>query len=591
MLFIRIQINKDELSPRTGYNIYYKNGINVEYLPGNQDTFFYEFDNFFVMGESSVEMTRKSVYETSEKIRSAKSITPPVNKNLHSLFIIDTTNQEVTTFNNISNNNSYYYYQCENLLICSSNIKKLLELDLDFEFNEEVLPEFFVYRYIIAPRTFFKNIYRLYGGQVRRSKMTNGKEISSIFWQPPKSDESLINNKLMLLDKFDNIFSSYMDENLNQYKKPGLLFSGGLDSSVIASIALNSKKDYNSISTSFSFLNPDDMEDSYAYSAAEYFNLEHKTFNSTTEQFLTGIVKSIYFAEEPIHHIQSALLYLLFENCSKTRNDILLCGEAADSLVGNELHQLVFRNKNLLKIFQNTGLGNIYKFLFKILSSNDYRLNFLNHYFGDNHNNKNHILWTISQFCEPVDVMNMISCNFDSIIESRKKVANLYESCSLLDRIALMAFHGSGSITMCIWKKMAESQGLHILYPFSNPKAMDYFFSIPWEIKAQEKKFINRALLRKFNVPEDLITRRKKSFGINPSFWALPNRLFQPFVDMAAELFDPSFLKTLQVTDYKKSMLLWNIINIYLWKKLFIEKVSPDDISEEIIYRHRMKKI
>ena len=92
-------------------------------------------------------------------------------------------------------------------------------------------------------------------------------------------------------------------------------------------------------------------------------------------------------------------------------------------------------------------------------------------------------------------------------------------------------------------------------------------------------------MLRESGIPEDLVTRPKLSFGFPCRYWALPGTLFQPIVDMAGKMFGKSVLRSLQTGDSDRAMLLWNLLNLYLWRELFIENSSPESLIVEILER------
>ena len=81
--------------------------------------------------------------------------------------------------------------------------------------------------------------------------------------------------------------------------------------------------------------------------------------------------------------------------------------------------------------------------------------------------------------------------------------------------------------------------------------------------------------------------RPKLSFGFPVGFWAPRGTLFQPLVDMAAEMFEPRFLRGLQGEDTSKAMVLWNLLNLFLWHKMFIDDARPEDLCAEILDRRR----
>jgi hypothetical protein len=110
--------------------------------------------------------------------------------------------------------------------------------------------------------------------------------------------------------------------------------------------------------------------------------------------------------------------------------------------------------------------------------------------------------------------------------------------------------------------------------------------ALPWNVQYRKGKHYLKALLRQHGVPESLINRPKLGFGFPVQYWALPDTLFQPLVDMAGEMFDARLLASLQVSDRSRANLLWNLLNVYLWKKISEQGADPDDLASELLRRH-----
>jgi hypothetical protein len=140
---------------------------------------------------------------------------------------------------------------------------------------------------------------------------------------------------------------------------------------------------------------------------------------------------------------------------------------------------------------------------------------------------------------------------------------------------------------MSIWGKLAEASGVYLACPYTSPSVLAAVMTVPWDVKLREKKHLVRAALRQLGIPETLVTRPKLSFGFPPQFWASKGALFQPIVDMAAQVHDARVLESLQREEGGASMVLWCILNQFLWMQLFETGRSVEDLSGEILDRRR----
>jgi len=165
-----------------------------------------------------------------------------------------------------------------------------------------------------------------------------------------------------------------------------------------------------------------------------------------------------------------------------------------------------------------------------------------------------------------------------------------YQQESLLKQVSIQSLLCEGFVTMCIWGKLAESQKMALHYPFTAMDLIDYIVAVPWEMKLREPKYFIRSLLRGQEIPESFITRPKMSFGFPYRYWALPQTLFQPVVDMAAASWDRNWLRSLQTTEPGHAMVLWNILSLFLWRQMFIEGNSPESLVGEILERYERQE-
>ena len=85
-----------------------------------------------------------------------------------------------------------FYINPEGELFCSSHISVLRKAGVILEENTDVLPEFFVYRYVMPPRTLYKNIFQVTAGSKIYVKLINGRCVlqpTEEYFNPPEPGE------------------------------------------------------------------------------------------------------------------------------------------------------------------------------------------------------------------------------------------------------------------------------------------------------------------------------------------------------------------------------------------------------------------
>ena len=509
-----------------------------------------------------------------------------LDNNILSLIIIDSNNRAVKVINSISSSRAYFFHFQNNSLRLSTSIKEIKASGIKLELNETSLPEFYLYRYVTPPKTLYSDICKLIGGESILFELKEGVSKKRNFFDFSTSETDKNESDYEIATNCFNILKNNIHQSSHLTDAPSLLLSGGLDSSLLGMIPSMNGKPVKSFSSSFSFINDTDIEDEYAQTAAKHLKLNHEVISGTKEEYLCSLVDAIYATEEPLHHLQSVMLYILFKK--REESSFLLCGEGADRLFGNNAHVTYNKNKSLISFLQHSGMRHLVKMANVFTGKRNYRLSYFSKYFGSSFISNDNFLWTMGQFTDLKDVKEITGCSASDIFESYRNLLQPYANESFLNKVSILSLLSEGSITITLWSKLAEANKIVLHYPFASKDLILYVYSISWQRKLKEQKFIIREMLRNGGFPEQFINRSKKSFGFPAKFWALPGGLFQSIIDMAQEMYDKTVLESFQSVEPGKPMMLWNMISLYLWKKLMIDGTAPDVLKNEILNRHKI---
>ena len=587
MLFLQVEnnINGPQAKPSEAKSKIYGD-LRASYIENGLYTFCHAFDQGILLGECESRFSDKIAVELLESIHNPQKVLMSSGRHIFDLAYINHKKSELIMSLSISSCRPVYYYSDRRRWIISTHIKKIEESGVQLSLEDNVLPEFNVYRHVVPPRTLYSGIKKLRGGETLQIDLNSNHVVRRTSWKlhDGRRAGDKANNRIK---RIEDILKDDLEELFKSHKKPEVLLSGGLDSTTLASISKELKNDVSSCSSSFSFLNKDDKEDDYALSAAKEVKIDHTAYPATAETYLSGLVHAIRAAEEPVHHLQSVLLYLIYQRLKSHESDLIICGEGADAIFGNDAHVRVFKYASLLKSARALGIQQLFgKIVGRSLEKNS-RYGFFAYDFGKNLETHRHYLWTLGQFADIDLVKSNFGTSLEKILAGRMTLMENYSGSSLLDMITIISMLSEAHISMNIWGKLAEANNMAIVYPYMNPAVVQLVMSLPWRFKLKESKYVIRALLRRGKISEEIIRRPKQSFGFPPAHWALPNKLLQPIVDMASEMYDSALLSSLQSGEIKRAMLLWNLVNIYLWHSLFIKKVSAHDLSGEILDRYR----
>ena len=362
--------------------------------------------------------------------------------------------------------------------------------------------------------------------------------------------------------------------------------SGGLDSSILFKLCQNSFQIDCSYSTGWPL--PDgqlNTEKDYATSAADSFGTRHSHFAVNVEDYLCGFLEAVAAAEEPVHHLQSVLLYLLFKDGLPQANDIVVSGEGADGVFGSVSNNTVFCNdRGLRRIILSSPISGLVEAAgwlsprAKHISEIIQKLNRKNLQLSDPH----HLLWSSGEYGSPEWVTSHFGVKRHDIISSRYAVLKVFEARSLYDLLSLTGVLAEANPTKDLWFKLAERQKKILYYPYHSSSVLDYMYSVPWEIKLGKPKNVLRQVAADLNIAEFIITRPKSALGVEPKHWAVAGGWFEPLIPLAAKCFPEKDIRELQSTNAEKAHTFWNILNYSIWKRLMINNEPLDSLVDEL---------
>lgn len=520
---------------------------------------------------------------------------PEVKNIILSEIIFSKKKNELAVFKNTQSGRPIYYHiNSKGEFYCSTHISMLRKAGVVIEENKDVLPEFFVYRYVTPPHTLYKDINQLSNGSKLYIEQINGQcMIESEDKYNPFSVQFDNYKECVSIEESIKEVGNNLSESLNLLNpvkdRLSVLLSGGLDSSILFAICKDNFHIRNSYSTSYPFeLANSDIEKKYALSAAEAFESDHYFYETDTNKYLHGFLNSISAAEEPINHLQSVMFHLMFKDGIPKNNNIVLSGIGADGVFGTKMHYDIFKwsnqkviysllSKYPLSLIVNAGIKTIRKGgsvinRMEVAKSNSKQLN-----------DPSNLIYSLANYGSEDWVCDYFKVRRNDIIDNRYEAIKQFSTNSIYDIISMLGIiSGGSSITQSIWSKIAEDKGKIIYYPFTNSELLNYAFSIKWETKLNKPKNILRGVARNLNIPNFIIERKKSGFGISPNKWANKGGVFDPLIPLASKCFDKDLILNIQSTEPKKAMTFWNILNYSIWKRLCIDNEPLDILHEEL---------
>lgn len=537
---------------------------------------------WIIAGESCLPLKKDDTRRLEEGIRNGVPLDELLGDHLLVLVVIDPSKRVVTIAHSIASWRPCYLSVKPGALTLSTSVRGLKEAGHEVVWDHACMPEYLMYRFVAPPRSILRGVRKLAGGQLLVIDLKEGRVREDRRWRWP--DGGGVDSHKGITD----VLRARVEEWMQCFPNAGIPLSGGLDSSLLVALARVAHPDVQTFSTNFSFANVDDGEAQYALSMARHLGVAHQVHDTTPERYLTGWVESIEAAEEPVHHLQSVLLHLLFQDRAAAGHGAIICGEGADSIVGNASHEFLYRYRSAIALLRSTRVSSAVASLADALGWHYRWSTLLTRRYDRQLSSVHHFLWILARRGDRSIVQRLLSCDDEALLGERLSLLEAYQDRPLLDLVTATALLSTVHATIAIWGKLAEASGIYLACPYTSPSVLAASMTIPWEVKLREQKYLVRTALRGLGIPEALIVRPKLSFGFPQRFWAPKGALFQPVVDMATQVYDARDLESLQREEEGPSMVLWCLLNQFLWTQLFEVGRSAEDLSGEILDRRRI---
>jgi len=243
-----------------------------------------------------------------------------------------------------------YYYFDNNTFVFASEIKAILKYpNIDKSLNYQAIYDIPTFLWVPEPNTIIKNV-KVLKPQNYLIYKNNNIEIHNY-----KNDFSNLYSNFSIPDLIDLTREKVINSiktRLSADVKIGTFLSGGLDSSIVSSIAAKEIKNLNSFSMQFdnkindSYTNHLD-ETEYARIVANKYNINHHIVKVNHQNFLDSLDKFIYYSDQPFA-VSSAMGVMMLSEYAKNKDiKVLLSGDGADELFGGYSWYSYLKSKNI----------------------------------------------------------------------------------------------------------------------------------------------------------------------------------------------------------------------------------------------------
>lgn len=422
-----------------------------------------------------------------------------------------------------------HVYEDNGKIIFASELKAIFAFPVTKEIDYDSLALYLQLNYIPGTHSILKNVSRLQPGWYMTID-SSGAVRRSQYYQVPFDDTMLVAETPPSYEKAKDELRELLDASVQRRLVSdvplGAFLSGGIDSSIVVSLAARHKPDLNTFSIGFKD-EPFFDETYYADLVAKKFGTNHTVFSISTEDMYRHIFDILDYIDEPFADSSAIAVYILSMH-TRRHVTVSLSGDGGDELfAGYNKHdaELRARKNNLVNAAVRTGLP-VWKMLPKSRQSkftNIFRQ--LERYGLGLKLSPQERYWRWCAFVDGNDAQRLIRANHSinkADIDQRKEAVLKYVNGKDSINDVLMAdtqmVLPNDMLTKVDLMSMANS--LEVRVPILDYTVVNYAFTIPTKFKIADghtKKILKDAF--RDVLPDELYTRPKRGFEVPLLKW------------------------------------------------------------------------
>lgn len=465
----------------------------------------------------------------------------------------------------------FFYSEQEETTYFASEKKSIL-LAMAGKIDSESLQHYLSFQYVPEPNTMTAHIKKLAPGHYF-TKKPDSQMIIKQYWSPTFHPMNLTETQHS--KEIRDVLIDSVNVHMRSDVPVGSFLSGGIDSSIIVSLAKEINPQLKTFSVGFERNGFSEVD--VAKETAQALNLENISYIISPEEYLAELPKIIWHMDDPLADPAAIPLYFVAREARK-HVKVVLSGEGADELFGG---YNIYREPQSLKMFNYIPkpIHYLLKMISNILPDGVKGKNFIERgitpmeerYIGN------------AKMFEEIEKKALLSeykpnLDYTNITKSIYNQSKSYDAVTKMQHLDILTWL-RGDILLKA-DKMTMAHSLELRVPFLDKEVFKIAASIPSneKIKNNTTKYILRKAVDGI-VPDHVLHRKKLGFPVPIRHW-----LKDEMYDWANHLIRTSptdylfnkkeIFRLLEehVSDKKdNSRKLWTILVFMVWHQVFIE--------------------
>jgi asparagine synthase (glutamine-hydrolysing) len=406
--------------------------------------------------------------------------------------------------------NPLLYAKLEDRFIFGSELFLFSDLGVKGTINQEALNNYFQLTYIPSPHTIYNEVKKLEAGnylELKGEKL----EIKS-YWDPENEQKfkgSFEEAKIELRKRVEFGVVSQLEADV----PVGTFLSGGIDSSIVSTLAAKYKKDLHTFSVSFGDQKKYD-ESEYALIVAKKIKSNHHVIRLTELDFKTHFQDILDSFDEPF--ADSSAIAVWFLNRETTKHlKVALSGDGADELFAGYNKHKAYRNALKMSQTKKKVLAKSLPLLKRLLINKKPK----RYYDIEKYSILSRLKWPDKYWFLASNIGEITKKN---LLLNSKKITPIYSK-------------DGDNLTNFLWldqkivlegdmlKKvdlMSMRHSIEVRTPFLDKDLVKFANSLPeeWKLNSKTGKYILKEAFKDI-LPEEILTRGKQGFEVPLNAW------------------------------------------------------------------------
>lgn len=468
----------------------------------------------------------------------------------------------------------FFYLQSDEETFFASEKKSILLAMESSELNLDSLQQYMTYQFVPEPETMTKNIQKLEPGHYFTKKPGGPLNIAR-YWKANFSPVGHRSQEEFIKEIRDVLFDS-VNIHMRSDVPVGSFLSGGIDSSLIVSIA---KQFHPNIKTfSVGFERDGFSEIDVAKETADRLGVENISYVISPEEYMNELPKIMWHMDDPLADPACVPLYFVAREARK-HVTVVLSGEGADELFGG---YNIYREPQSLEMFNK--IPDVGKALLRSLASA----------LPEGVRGKSFIergvtpmeeryIGNAKMFSE--EEKRSLLVKYNGAVDFRDVTKPLYAETAGYDPVDRMQY-----IDIHTWMRgdillkadrMTMAHSLELRVPFLDKAVFDIASKIPTSLKTAEgtTKYILRKAAEGI-VPDHVLNRKKLGFPVPIRHW-LKAEMHDWAVDLIKQSETGHLINKQYVLDLldehcrgklDHSRKIWTVLVFMVWHAVFVEE-------------------